>query len=142
MAPEIVEHKPYGPKADVFSFGIVLWELMTARIPYDNMTPLQAAVGVVQKGMRPVLPNNSPAQLNAIINACWQQQPKKRPSFSQLQPVLSQMYQQVLQEEQEQVQKEGQGQKEGNKRAQTGQGLLSFRRLLSPKDTSNSGSNN
>lgn len=49
MAPEIIEHKPYDKKADVFSFGIVLWELLTGKVPYADMTPLQAAVGVVQK---------------------------------------------------------------------------------------------
>ncbi|XP_008221196.1 PREDICTED: serine/threonine-protein kinase STY46-like isoform X3 [Prunus mume] len=49
MAPEVIEHKPYDHKADVFSFGVVLWELLTGKLPYENLTPLQAAVGVVQK---------------------------------------------------------------------------------------------
>lgn len=49
MAPEIIEHKPYDKKADMFSFGVVLWELLTGKVPYADMTPLQAAVGVVQK---------------------------------------------------------------------------------------------
>lgn len=42
MAPEVIEHKPYGEKADVFSFGILMWELLTGRVPYEDMTPLQA----------------------------------------------------------------------------------------------------
>ncbi|KAF5951492.1 hypothetical protein HYC85_009436 [Camellia sinensis] len=49
MAPEVIEHRPYDHKADIFSFGIVLWELLTGKLPYDYLTPLQAAVGVVQK---------------------------------------------------------------------------------------------
>ncbi len=41
MAPEVIEHNPYRERADVFSFGIMLWELLTGRVPYDDMTPLQ-----------------------------------------------------------------------------------------------------
>ncbi|EEE66768.1 hypothetical protein OsJ_23489 [Oryza sativa Japonica Group] len=52
MAPEIqlccwskvINHQPYDNKADVFSFAIVLWELITSKIPYNTMTPLQAAL--------------------------------------------------------------------------------------------------
>ena len=53
MAPEVIEHRPYNNKADVFSFGVVIWELLTGQIPYPGLTPLQAAVAVVQKGLRP-----------------------------------------------------------------------------------------
>ena len=53
MAPEVIEHRPYNIKADVFSFGIVVWELLTGQVPYLGLTPLQAAVAVVQKGLRP-----------------------------------------------------------------------------------------
>ncbi|KAG8074570.1 hypothetical protein GUJ93_ZPchr0006g43104 [Zizania palustris] len=49
MAPEVIEHKPYDSKADVFSFGVVLWELLTGMIPHEFLTPLQAAIGVVQE---------------------------------------------------------------------------------------------
>ncbi|KAK9825662.1 hypothetical protein WJX81_007564 [Elliptochloris bilobata] len=84
MAPEVIEHNPYRERADVFSFGIMLWELLTGRVPYDDMTPLQAAVGVVQKGLRPVIPASCPAPLAAVMRECWARNPNERPSFEHL----------------------------------------------------------
>jgi serine/threonine protein kinase len=84
MAPEVIEHNPYREKADVFSFGILLWELLTGRVPYEHMTPLQAAVGVVQKGLRPLIPATCPEGLAATMRDCWQRDPQERPSFEEL----------------------------------------------------------
>lgn len=84
MAPEVIEHNPYREKADVFSFAIVLWELMTGKVPYAEMTPLQAAVGVVQKGLRPVIPPETPSAVADIMRECWQRAADQRPSFEAL----------------------------------------------------------
>ncbi|KVH99628.1 hypothetical protein Ccrd_022143, partial [Cynara cardunculus var. scolymus] len=62
MAPEVINHQPYDQKADVFSFAIVLWELVTAKIPYDNMTPLQAALGVRQMMIAAAAAGNTSVQ--------------------------------------------------------------------------------
>ncbi|RXH87698.1 hypothetical protein DVH24_034598 [Malus domestica] len=84
MAPEVIEHKPYDHKADVFSFGVVLWELLTGKLPYEHLTPLQAAVGVAQKGLRPTIPKNTPPKLAELLEKCWQQDPATRPDFSEI----------------------------------------------------------
>ncbi|XVE69660.1 hypothetical protein DITRI_Ditri10aG0008500 [Diplodiscus trichospermus] len=88
MAPEVIEHKPYDHKADVFSFGVVLWELLTGKLPYENLTPLQAALGVVQKGLRPVIPEHTHPKLVELLERCWQQEPSLRPEFSEISNLL------------------------------------------------------
>ncbi|KAG8497647.1 hypothetical protein CXB51_008852 [Gossypium anomalum] len=95
MAPEVIEHKPYDHKADVFSFGIALWELLTGEIPYSLLTPLQAAVGVVQKSLRPTIPKNTHPRLGELLERCWQQDPTQRPDFSEIIEILQQIDKEV-----------------------------------------------
>ncbi|KAK1439227.1 hypothetical protein QVD17_05043 [Tagetes erecta] len=84
MAPEVIEHKPYDHKADVFSFAIVLWELLTGEVPYSYLTPLQAAVGVVQQGLRPTIPKQTHPKLRELLECCWQHDPTLRPNFTEI----------------------------------------------------------
>ncbi|CAO2147763.1 unnamed protein product [Urochloa humidicola] len=83
MAPEVINHQPYDNKADVYSFGIVLWELMTSKIPYTTLSPLQAAVGVRQ-GLRPQLPENAHPRLLNLMQRCWETVPSDRPTFTDI----------------------------------------------------------
>ncbi|KAI9200732.1 hypothetical protein LWI28_012444 [Acer negundo] len=91
MAPEVIEHKPYDHKADVFSFGILLWELLTGQLPYEDLTPLQAAVGVVQKGLRPTIPRHTHREFTELLERCWQQDPSLRPEFSEIIELLQRL---------------------------------------------------
>lgn len=95
MAPEVIEHKPYDHKADVFSFGIVVWELLTGKLPYEYLTPLQAAVGVVQKGLRPIIPKQTHPKLAELLEKCWQQDPTLRPDFTEIIEILHQLAKEV-----------------------------------------------
>ncbi|OEL29133.1 Serine/threonine-protein kinase STY17 [Dichanthelium oligosanthes] len=100
MAPEVIEHKPYDSKADVFSFGIVLWELLTGKvtgrlIPYEFLTPLQAAIGVVQEGLRPLIPKGTNPKLSQLLEKCWQQNPINRPDFTEILQTLNEIAEEV-----------------------------------------------
>ncbi|KAJ8541524.1 hypothetical protein K7X08_002340 [Anisodus acutangulus] len=94
MAPEVINHQPYDQKADVFSFAIVLWELLTAKVPYDTMTPLQAALGVRQ-GLRPELPENAHPRMLDLMQRCWEAIPSDRPSFFEIQAELELLLQEI-----------------------------------------------
>ncbi|KAM5572055.1 hypothetical protein ABKV19_012230 [Rosa sericea] len=88
MAPEMIKEKHHTKKVDVYSFGIVLWELLTALTPFDNMTPEQAAFAVSQKNARPPLPPTCPAAFSSLINRCWSSRPEKRPHFDEIVYIL------------------------------------------------------
>lgn len=133
MAPEVIEHKPYGEKADVFSYGVVLWELLTGLIPYSDMTPLQAAVGVVQKGLRPPIPQNCPPPLADIMRLCWQRDPAVRPSFEALKTKMGDLYEVYRQQEEENTAGSGTGGSGSGKGKSTPGGLLSRLRSSSKR---------
>jgi serine/threonine protein kinase len=81
MAPEVIRHESYSSNADVYSFGICLWQLITREVPFATMTPIQAAFRVAQ-GERPPIPESTPHPLKDIIVACWEHDSRRRPSFT------------------------------------------------------------
>lgn len=90
MAPEMIKKKSYGKRVDVYSFGLILWELVAGKIPYEDMNPIQAAFAVVNKNLRPAIPQDCPPAMRALIEQCWSLHPEKRPEFWQIVKVLEQ----------------------------------------------------
>jgi len=83
-APEILRNARYTTKADVFSYGIVLWELVTREEPFSGMPAFQVIFAVGTKGARLPLPQVCPPELIKLIVSCWQEDPALRPPFSDI----------------------------------------------------------
>ncbi|RDX98674.1 putative serine/threonine-protein kinase SIS8, partial [Mucuna pruriens] len=84
MAPEVLRNEPSNEKSDVFSFGVILWELITQSIPWKNLNSLQV-VGVVGfMDRRLDLPEGLDPHVASVINDCWRSDPEQRPSFEEL----------------------------------------------------------
>ena len=90
MPPESLSDKIFSPASDVWSFGILQWEMFNPdRIPYHDMEDTQMAVKVTS-GYRMPIPRGCPGIAAKIMRACWQHSPRKRPSFLLISNLLTQ----------------------------------------------------
>ncbi|XP_047165222.1 serine/threonine-protein kinase STY17-like [Vigna umbellata] len=88
MAPEVIRCEPYNESCDVYSFGIILNELLTGNYPYveTEYGPTKIAMEVVEGKLRPKLPCDDDVdklgELIDLICLCWDPNPTTRPSFA------------------------------------------------------------
>jgi serine/threonine protein kinase len=92
MCLEMMKGQSYNEKVDVWSFGMVLYELTTNTIPYHHcQNQVQIIAKVCKKKKTPPLPKNT-AQIHPILlglmKKCWNWKPRKRPSFTQIVQIL------------------------------------------------------
>lgn len=82
-------------QADVYSFGIILWELITREHPYRGLSPPSIAVGVIRDGMRPdqscINTQETNPEFIKLMTECWDQDPVQRPTFIETMDRLSSM---------------------------------------------------
>ena len=86
-APETLEDDEVSCASDVYAFGVIVWETLTKRVPWDGKTPPQISVKVV-RGERPApVPNRAtvaPPALLDLMQRCWHQDPAQRPTFPEI----------------------------------------------------------
>ena len=92
MAPESHSKREFSPATDVWSFGIVMWEMFNpAQTPYKGMSNHQVAANVCL-GTRLTIPEPYPSTVVSIMKACWQHMPSKRPSFLLIASLLANVF--------------------------------------------------
>ncbi|PKU80100.1 serine/threonine-protein kinase EDR1-like [Dendrobium catenatum] len=96
MAPEVLRNEPSNEKCDVYSFGVILWELATLRMPWKGMNPMQVVGAVGFQERRLEIPKEVDPLVARIIWECWQTEPSLRPSFAQLTTALKSLQRLVI----------------------------------------------
>mmetsp|Transcript_11448 Transcript_11448/g.29764 ORF Transcript_11448/g.29764 Transcript_11448/m.29764 type:complete len:464 (+) Transcript_11448:56-1447(+) len=86
MAPEVWRSEPYSQRVDVFSFGILAWEVLCSQRAYTDrlFTCDQIAEYVATQNLRPKLPAKWPAELRELVSRCWAADSSERPSMSRV----------------------------------------------------------
>ncbi|XP_046462733.1 vascular endothelial growth factor receptor 1-like [Daphnia pulex] len=85
MAIESLTDKIFSSQSDVWSYGVVLWEIFTlGKVPYPGIDYGLALVTAIQNGHRMEKPKFAPDFFGDIMKSCWQKDPKERPTFLQL----------------------------------------------------------
>ncbi|KAL6074802.1 putative serine/threonine-protein kinase/receptor [Balamuthia mandrillaris] len=83
LAPEVLDCRPYSPAADVYSFGIILWEILTQRTPFQGMHNFQI-LSAVARGQGLTIPEDCDPTYAALMRDCWNVDPKDRPGMKEI----------------------------------------------------------
>lgn len=85
LAPELLKNKPYTTASDIYSFGTIMWELITGKAPFaDRAHDEELATEICKLGLRPEIPTDIPKCYTQLLEQCWSSNPFKRPCANTL----------------------------------------------------------
>ena len=89
MAPEVLRNEKSNEKEDIYSYGVICWEILTGKVPWQELlNPVQVVYAVGVQGRRLAIPEDMDEDMRGVIEGCWQGRPEARPGFSELLEVL------------------------------------------------------
>ena len=96
MAPEMMrcDKHYFGPAVDVYSYGTVMWELLTCQHPFEGVAP-DTIYMLTLRGQRPAIPDDCPPAYAKLLRACWEASPAKRPTAAAVLAKLQRMLDQL-----------------------------------------------
>ena len=92
LAPEVLRSEKHDEKADVYSYGVLLWEILTGQIPCEGMHPLQVVASIGFQGQTLPLPANADPFLADMCYRCMALNPSQRPNFPEILQALESEY--------------------------------------------------
>eukprot|EP01106_Pelomyxa_sp_JSP_P019121 TRINITY_DN9376_c0_g1_i1.p1 TRINITY_DN9376_c0_g1~~TRINITY_DN9376_c0_g1_i1.p1 ORF type:complete len:190 (-),score=47.14 TRINITY_DN9376_c0_g1_i1:38-568(-) len=92
MAPEVLSSEKYSPAADVYSFGVIVFQVFAGSEIFegDEFKTSWKICEYIVNGKRPAIPARVPTEIQNLISSCWAGDPHARPNFSEIVPVLTQ----------------------------------------------------
>ncbi|CAG2101421.1 unnamed protein product [Medioppia subpectinata] len=84
MAPEVIKSSTFSKASDVWSYGVVVWEILTGEMPYKGIDALAVAYGVAMNKLILPIPSSCPPEFKALLEACWDETPHNRPDFESI----------------------------------------------------------
>uniref|UniRef100_A0A8C8R7K0 Mitogen-activated protein kinase kinase kinase n=1 Tax=Pelusios castaneus TaxID=367368 RepID=A0A8C8R7K0_9SAUR len=84
MAPEVIRSSMFSKGSDVWSYGVLLWELLTGEVPFRGIDGLAVAYGVAMNKLALPIPSTCPEPFAKLMEDCWNSDPHLRPSFTNI----------------------------------------------------------
>jgi len=96
MAPEVLDRQPYNTSADVFSFGVLLHEMISMEVPFEGYDVESHFNAVVRDDMRPAIDDGWDSLVKQVIRDCWEREPDRRPNFDSIEKHLNDTVRHVM----------------------------------------------
>ena len=85
MAPELIENGPYNAAVDVYAYGMILYEMLTEKVPWEGQNQMQIFAAISTKDKRPEIPPELDGNsMSNLIRQCWDRDPQRRPTFEEI----------------------------------------------------------
>uniref|UniRef100_S4RWG2 mitogen-activated protein kinase kinase kinase n=1 Tax=Petromyzon marinus TaxID=7757 RepID=S4RWG2_PETMA len=96
MAPEVIKFSMFSKGSDIWSYGVLLWELLTGEVPYRGIDGLTVAYGVAVNKLTLPIPSTCPEPFAKLMADCWKADPHARPSFASILEQLTAIEESIL----------------------------------------------